>query len=78
MVVSFASFKSAALVVVIVMTPAELVVTLATYLVEPDVSQPHSPPAGKVDPTRLCTVSVILVRHEDPAKMASETLARTV
>ena len=62
---------------VIVTNPAVVVTIEATYLlVEVADSQPQPPAAGRV--VDDCTVSVIEVRHDDPARISSETLALTV
>lgn len=85
MVVLAAAFKLASLVVVIVTLPALVVTMDKTYFVGalaavPAVftSQPQALAAGNTLLEIVCTVSVILVRHAEPAKIASDTLARTV
>lgn len=79
-VVLFASFRSVAADVFTVTSPEVLVVILSTYLVpEPvETSQPHALSAGSVDAAVLCTVSVILVRQADAARITSDTFARIV
>lgn len=60
---------------VTVMTPAAVVATEATYFdVELADSQPH--PLAVIEAALpVCTVSVIEVRHDDAARINSETLA---
>lgn len=63
---------------VMVTMPAASVAIDATYLLAGLVlSQPQAPAAGNAL-VEDCTVSVIEVRHAEPAKTTSETLALTV
>ncbi|MNL03346.1 hypothetical protein D3C87_1238810 [compost metagenome] len=77
-----APLRSAAAVVVIMITPVLVVATDWTYFVAAldalPCSQPQLLAAGKEAPVALCTVSVMLVRHAEPARIASETFARMV
>jgi hypothetical protein len=80
MVLAAAAFRSAALVVVTVTCPAFVVVIVSTYFVpEPLViSQPQPFAAGRALEADDCTVSVMLVRQAEAARIASDTLARMV
>ena len=85
MVALFASFRLTSSVVVIVTFPKSVVTMESTYLVAalaavPEVfcSQPQVLAIGSAVLELVWKVSVMLVRHCEPAKMASDTLARTV
>ncbi len=57
--------------------PAAVVLMLPTYLLVAVVdSQPHAPAAGSVEAD--CTISVMLVRQDEAAKITSDILARAV